>query len=130
MVLDEAQQALLVAGVRLQVPAHRLGGLVHEPVVEALVVAEVEALLLERPLHVPVGLGDEQRGPGCAALTRAISGGQYSSAGAAPARSPHVRAKTSLVISIAMSQRSPSHWPPMSMQRLGDRVAQRRARTR
>ena len=60
VVLDEAQQPLLVAAVGLQVAAHGLGGLVDEPVVEALVVAEVEALLLQRPLHVPVGLGDEQ----------------------------------------------------------------------
>ena len=39
--------------------AHRLGVLVLEPVVEALVVAVVEALLLERPLEIPVGLGGE-----------------------------------------------------------------------
>ena len=31
----------------------------EDAVVEPLVVAEAEALLLERPLHVPVGLGDE-----------------------------------------------------------------------
>ena len=64
VVLDEAHQPLLVGRVGLQVPAHRLGGLVDEPVVEPLVVAVVEALLLERPLHVPVRLGDEQRCPG------------------------------------------------------------------
>ena len=52
---------------------------------------------------------------GWAALTRPISAGQYSSAGAGPARSPQVRANTSLVISIAMSQRSPSHCSPMSI---------------
>ena len=39
-------------------PAHRGRVLVREPVVEALVVTEVEALLHERELHVPVGLGD------------------------------------------------------------------------
>ena len=50
---------LLVADVGAQVAAHRLGALVHEPVVEALVVAVVEALLLERVLEVPVGLGQE-----------------------------------------------------------------------
>ena len=47
------------AEVGVQVAAHRLGALVREPVVEALVVAVVEALLLERPLEIPVGLGDE-----------------------------------------------------------------------
>ena len=61
---------------------------------------------------------------GCAALTRPISAGQYSSAGAGPARSPQVRANTSLVISIAMSQRTPSHCAPIADQRLGHRVAQ------
>ena len=59
MVLDEAHEPALVAGVGGQVPVHRLGALVDEPVVEALVVAVVEALLLERPLEVPVRLGDE-----------------------------------------------------------------------
>ena len=49
------------------------------------------------------------RKSGWAAFVRPIRVGQYSSCGAGPARSPHVRAKTSLVISIAMSQRSPSH---------------------
>src|SRR5436305_307537 len=50
---------------------------------------------------------------GWAAFTRPISPGQYSSPGGGPARSPQVRAKTSFVISIAMSQRTPSHWPRM-----------------
>ena len=59
VVLDEAQQPLLVGRVAGQVAAHGVGALVDQPVVEALVVAVVEALLLERPLHVPVGLGDE-----------------------------------------------------------------------
>ena len=51
---------------------------------------------------------------GCAARTRPMSVGQKSSGGTGPARSPHVRANTSLVISIAMSQRTPSHCSPMS----------------
>ena len=45
------------AGVR----KHRLGGVVDEPVEEALVVTEVEALLLQGRLHVRVGLGHEQQ---------------------------------------------------------------------
>ena len=49
--------------------------------------------------------------PGCVHFTRPISAGQNSSAGAATS---HVRANTSLVISIAMSQRSPSHCAPTS----------------
>ena len=59
VVLDEAKEPLLIVGGRLQVAPHRLGGPADEAIVEALVVAEVEALLLQRPLHVPVGLRDE-----------------------------------------------------------------------
>ena len=43
---------------------------------------------------------------------------------AAPARSPQVRAKTSLSSSIAMSQRTPSAWSPMSTRVVGRRLAQ------
>ena len=43
----------------------------------------------------------------------------------APSHAAQVRAKTSLVISIAMSQRTPSHCAPTSISSLGDRVAQR-----
>ena len=49
--------------------------------------------------------------PGCVHFTRPISAGQNSSAGAGTF---HVRENTSLVISIAMSQRSPSHCAPTS----------------
>ena len=64
------------------------------------------------------------RKSGCAAFVRPIRVGQYSSCGAGPARSPHVRAKTSLVISIAMSQRSPSHCAADRDQGLRDGLAQ------
>ena len=47
-----------------------------------------------------------------------MTAGQNSSAGAGPVRPPQVLAKTWLVISMAMSQRIPSHCPAMS-----DRVA-------
>jgi hypothetical protein len=46
---------------------------------------------------------------GCRSRTREITSGQNSSAGAGPAYLPQVRANTSLVSSIAMSQRTPSH---------------------
>ena len=41
--------------------------------------------------------------------------GQSSSPGGGPARAPQVLAKTSLISSMAMSQRTPSHCPAMSM---------------
>ena len=72
VVLDEADEPLLVAEVGRQVPVHRLGAVVHEPVVEPLVVAVVEALLLERPLEVPVRLGHEDE-----AGMRALDGGDH-----------------------------------------------------
>ena len=62
---------------------------------------------------------------GWAAFARADQRRPVLVGGAGPARSPQVRAKTSLVISIAMSQRSPSHWPPISISVSRDRVAQR-----
>ena len=52
-------------------------GLVDKPVVEALVIAAVKSLLLERPLHVPVGLGDEHQ-IGKRLLYKADQSGQYS----------------------------------------------------
>ena len=59
VVLDEADESLLVPEVGVQVPVHGVGAVVHEAVVEPLVVAVVEALLLQRPLEIPVGLGHE-----------------------------------------------------------------------
>ena len=48
--------------------------------------------------------------PGRSALTAGITVGQYSLSGRGATRPPHVRSKTSFVTSIAMSQRTPSHW--------------------
>ncbi|GAA4697409.1 hypothetical protein GCM10023215_39540 [Pseudonocardia yuanmonensis] len=59
MVLDEPHQPLLVLPVRGQVGPDPPRIARHEPVVETLVVAEVEALLLQRPFEVPVGLREE-----------------------------------------------------------------------
>ena len=61
MVLQETHQPGLVAQVRAQVVPDGGGVLAQDPVIEPLVVAEVEALLLKLPLHVPVGLGDHHR---------------------------------------------------------------------
>ena len=71
VVLQEPHQPRLVAEVGARgAPRTGAASAVDEPVVEPLVVAEVEALLLQLPLHVPVRLGDEQHGPGCRARTR------------------------------------------------------------
>ena len=72
VVLDEADQSLLVAEVGSQVPVHGLRVVVHQAVVEPLVVAVVEALLLQRPLEIPVGLGHEHE-----AWMRALHSGDH-----------------------------------------------------
>ena len=59
MVLDEPDHAFLVRKVRQEMLPHALGGPVLHPVVEFLVVAEVETLLLQLPLQIPIRLGDE-----------------------------------------------------------------------
>ena len=59
MVLDEPDHFLLIGGIREQVLAHALGTFMIHPVVEFLVVAEIKTFLLQFPLEVPVGLGDE-----------------------------------------------------------------------
>ena len=60
MILDEPDQSFLVSKVSAEMKPHALGGLVFQTVIESLVVAVVKALLLQLPLQVPVGLGDEQ----------------------------------------------------------------------
>ena len=51
---------------------------------------------------------------GCRVRSSAMTAGQNSSSGRCPARLPQVFAKMSLNISMAMSQRIPSHWSAMS----------------
>ena len=89
------------------------GSPVHEPVVEALVVAGVEALLDEARLEVPVGLGPEREAgvprPHRADDRRPVAPTAVGRRRRPAARSPHVRTKTSSSTSIAMSQRTPSH---------------------
>jgi len=59
VVLQEADEPRLVGELGAQVTAHAHHVPADDPVIEPLVVAEVEALLLKRPFHIPVGLGDE-----------------------------------------------------------------------
>ena len=63
--------------------------------------------------------------PGCARLDGAGSPSASSRRpAAAPPRSPQVRSKTSFIISIAMSQRTPSHWSAIEPSVSIDRAAQ------
>src|SRR5215469_15779971 len=61
MILDKANQLVLVVHVGAEVQAHVFGRVVFEPIVELLVVAEIEAELLQLPLKIPIGLGDKKK---------------------------------------------------------------------
>src|SRR5687767_8789852 len=54
VVLEKPHGAPLIVGVGAEMTAHGAGILGPQAVVQALVVRVVEALLLERPLEVPV----------------------------------------------------------------------------
>ena len=94
-------------------PPHALGRVVLQPVVQPLVVAKVESLLLEVPFEIPICLGHEEE-VRVRLLTAQIASTQYSVDGPRTGRWPHVRSNTSFSGSIAMSQRTPSHWPAIS----------------
>src|SRR5208337_3167884 len=59
VVLDEAQEFVLICriGAKMQADAFRI--LMLQPVIQPFVIAEVEAFLFQLPLQVPVGFGDE-----------------------------------------------------------------------
>ncbi len=59
VVLDEAHQLVLIFHVGRQMAAHLSRRLMGQPVVEPLVIAEVEPLLHHLPFHVPVHFADE-----------------------------------------------------------------------
>jgi len=60
MILNEAHQFILIATVCKQMQAHGFGVVVNQSVIQPLVIAVVEALLLQLPLKAPVCLGHEQ----------------------------------------------------------------------
>ena len=59
VVLEEARQPILIVEARRQMGAQRAGIGIAQPVVQTLVVAVVEALLLQVPFEVPIGFGQE-----------------------------------------------------------------------
>src|SRR5271165_1675485 len=59
MVLEEANQPLLVGKVSTEMEPNTLCIVMLQTVIEPLVVAEIEPLLLQFPLRVPVSLGNE-----------------------------------------------------------------------
>src|SRR5580704_11080988 len=59
VVLEEAEQLLLVGKVSAEMKPNSLCIVMLQAIIEPLVVAEVEPLLLQLPLQVPISLGDE-----------------------------------------------------------------------
>src|SRR5580704_7101203 len=59
VVLEEAKQLLLVGEVSTEMKPNPLCIVMLQAIIEPLVVAEVEPLLLQLPLQVPVSLGNE-----------------------------------------------------------------------
>ncbi|MCG3776006.1 MAG: hypothetical protein JW395_2855 [Nitrospira sp.] len=60
VVLDETNELLLVRQIGAEVQAHALGRAMLQSIIEPLVVAVIEPLLLQLPFLVPVGLSDEE----------------------------------------------------------------------
>ena len=60
MIFDEANQPFLIAWIGTEMQPNTLGVLMLQAIVEPFVVAEIESLLLQFPLQVPIGLGHEQ----------------------------------------------------------------------
>src|SRR5215471_244054 len=61
MILDEAEQSSLVGKIGTEMKADALCMGVFHPIVELLVVAEIETLPLEFPFQVPVSLRDKEK---------------------------------------------------------------------
>src|SRR6201990_622460 len=58
--LEKAAQPILIVDACPEMGANGAGIAMAEAIVEALVVAVVEALLLQRPFEIPIGLGQER----------------------------------------------------------------------
>lgn len=108
VVFQESHETVLIIEAGEEVLAHRAGVAVAQSVQEPLVVAVVEALLLQRPFEIPIDFGHMKTKSAACSRTRGIARGQKGCDSMS-----HVRRKTSGSTSIAMSQRTPSHWPGM-----------------
>src|SRR5512132_1770208 len=108
MVLEEASELILIVQRRDQMVAYRPSAPLAQSIVEPLVVAVIEPLLLQGPFQVPVHFRHEQEAGYCS-RTFAIARGQNGAISM-----PQVRRNTSGRMSIAMSQRTPSHRPAIS----------------
>ena len=61
VILDEANKLRLIRRIGAEMAADALGIIVFQAVVQPLVVAVVEPLLLQLPFEIPVRFGDEEK---------------------------------------------------------------------
>ena len=87
MVLEEAQQFLLVAEISSQMKPNTLRIAMFQTIIEPLVVTEVETLALQFPLQVPVSFGDEAE-----VRMRALNRGDHLTPVVGQRRLPHTSA--------------------------------------
>jgi len=72
VILNKAKEFLLVGKISTQVKANALWVVVFKPVIESLVVTDVESLLVKLPLQTPVGSAMKSK-PGCDCLMAGIT---------------------------------------------------------
>ncbi len=90
MVLHKTKQFVLKGEIGAEMEADVFCSAVLEPIVEFLVIAEVESFLLKIPLETPVSLSNKQEARVLTLMVE-ITSTQYSVAGTCPARLPQVR---------------------------------------
>src|ERR1700691_695337 len=59
VVLNKANQLLLVSKIRTKVKSNTFRLVVFQAIIKLLVITEIEALLLQLPLQIPIGFGDK-----------------------------------------------------------------------
>ena len=105
VVFEKAGQFVLIVHTGVEVLAHGRCMALTQAVVQPLVIGVIEALLLQRPFQVPVDLGHEEKVRKLLPHALGRLGPEEGT------RLPQVRSKMSGKISMAMSQRTPSHCP-------------------
>src|SRR5215469_7595995 len=60
MVLDKTKKLIVVSRVVAEMKPNALRVSMFQPVIQPLVITEIETLLLEFPFEIPVSLGDEE----------------------------------------------------------------------
>src|SRR5215475_13621199 len=108
MILQEPDELVLISQIGAQMRSDTLRSIMLQTVIQSLVVAVIETLLLQFPLQIPIGFGDEED----VRMSLPNGGNKIRpvfSLWLGPSPAPHVRSKIAFISSIAISQRIPSH---------------------